>query len=321
MVFFFSCVLMTGPALDSRADLVALALPLSDEPGSNDVEVTVTAEFSSLPWPVSDHDTSTVSGMIDATVDVQFDDTGLPTAVTAITIHDTSTLQLSDLLLRLPRLFPVLRLETDSLGGQMYTIEPPGTVEQDGLFPGEEHALLLNTGVMSASGSVLDEPVDFDFATAPAEISGPSQGSIEIERLSVSEGIGSYAATFRMNLNHKLLIPDDLPPESAGDIPEGMSGSLVIEGEIVGYATFERPIAPELPPVISISPGPVPGFVTVVIESRAGERYRLLKRVMLPADSGWATAVDEIIGDGTNISTVIETDAEACLFKAERIVD
>jgi hypothetical protein len=152
------------PALEASALSLALGNLLLVPPAApiNETDLTLSTDVAG-----SDTETVTLSGQISAELDFQF--VGGNVIPTGLTLT-SGTVAFSDVTFSF--LLGFVEVQTSGLAGTPFTTNPPGTVLGT-TFPANEHALLVDQGIVDAAGSIIDfsqTPAVFD-GTAP--ISSP----------------------------------------------------------------------------------------------------------------------------------------------------
>lgn len=237
----------------ARAEKVTTVFTLDPAPANLlNVELTITASGTT----VSDTDTSTGSGMIEADLDVVFH----PLDVTGLTFTG-GRMFLTDVSFVLEYGLFVGRIFAEGTGisGYLNTTDSPGPVAA-GSFPTVEHEVVLDQGTAEAVPSglllpLLVDPVTIDLSAAPVTAASMTTGTLNWALAGVSGDHAIYDAD--------LYFPIDFVgrPESN----ETLIADLAFEGLLTARGQFAVTIPhPDIVAASDLSPTGTLSFIAVV---------------------------------------------------------
>jgi autotransporter-associated beta strand protein len=161
--------------LDAHTGNGTLTL-LTPATGVNRLNVTVSAVYNGIT--VSDSDTTDATGTITASINAN-PTTGATTQM-SITGGNLSMTNMN-FVLKAFIFVTVANINTAGMAGTAFTASPPAPSTPSGSggsFDASLHRLLINSGAIS--GTVLGDPVNSDFATAPVEGAGSGTGTVNM---------------------------------------------------------------------------------------------------------------------------------------------
>lgn len=136
----------------------------------------------------SDSDTTSLSGTLSA--DLTMDVCGPEAEITRLQFTGGSV-SASDIAFRLPSAFPLVRIDGTGLGGSLTTMPGAGFVS-DGTFATQDHALLINQGVLDISGALVQD-MTVSLADEPIDFTAVSTGTIDLTEISSSGNDRTYS--------------------------------------------------------------------------------------------------------------------------------
>lgn len=144
-------------------------------------------ELEIFSMGISDSANTDLSGTL--ITDLTLDVCGPETFVTRLQFTG-GNVSASDFNFRLPRIFPLVRVDASGIGGTL-TTQPGAGFVVDGTFATQDHTLLLNQGTLDISGALVQDTTVL-LADDPVDFTAMSTGTIELTELSSSGNDFTY---------------------------------------------------------------------------------------------------------------------------------
>lgn len=216
-----ACLLvMAAIGITSRALGATFELPLDlriETTGSRASEFDL--EVSAFGF--SDSEVSSLSGNVDATLTVEVANSAL--SVVGIQFAG-GAINATDVSFRLPRIFTQAFIDGTDLAGTLQSIGS-GSEVVAGKFPTEDHEILLNSGMLSISGNLVEDSMR-SLEQDPINFIYPGEATIELAEIA---SIG-LRKTFEARLS--------LPVDDLVDI-EGQPATLTVSGQVNAKQPFD----------------------------------------------------------------------------------
>jgi len=308
------CLAAARKAHGAVPEPYAVTLGLDPPAGTvNRLDVAVEAEMEGWPFPLRDDDQVSATGFLRAVLDLEIDAGGATAVPRRFSFEEGSRLQFSDTDLRLPRLFPLVRIRTRSLEATVTTPDGPREIRPDGSFDTLGVFVVLDRGTLEITGSLVEEPVAVDFAAEPAPVTGPGEGSVQMVPASVRPDSVDYRVTMSIPLDLVLDVPDDIPPPAADEIPEGLTGSFSMAGLIRAQGQF-RWFPPPDAPQLELVPAAEGDEVVLRFEVKSGLHYAVEQRSLLGAGA-WRQVLEQIAEQDGVVGLTLPTVEGASSFR------
>ena len=178
---------------------------------------------------MSDSDTTTVTGTVEADLDLYFD-AGMGEVADINSIQFTGgQLNFSDMSFNL--LFGAMVANATGVGGRVDSPYGAGAV-MGNIFDTIDHMLILDQGVIHAAG--MGEEMTIDLAVEPMALSGDETGSVSVVLESLDGDEATYSVELILPIEYDEVILDD------GTFQVNFGGS----GVVTAYGYFVRTLCP-----------------------------------------------------------------------------